>query len=325
LPALPGSRSGIERLFDQLALVGGILSQLLALGLTLLIIKLVVNSVGAVAMGLMGRLLVLPIGSAVGFLLLASTVGPLDPEMHLLLSGLGTAALLSALGPTLRHPTLRAAGLLLLLASLASLTYSTGRLLALKASLEALPREYALARLLTTLGQTFDFLGLLWVTVWLVLTRKSKNTASDPAEPIDRERVTTIARLAITLALAVTCALLAHRGQASTANFLEVVVGRAISALAREPGPLGLLNLGPSLDVVAVLVALILLTRPTHVASTCRRAMALVLLGRCAPDIPAHCALMTAGALLLIWYAPSTLPLTVSPPAATNTTEDTET
>jgi hypothetical protein len=226
--------------------------------------------------------------------------------MHLFLSVLGTTALLSCLRPALRHPTLRAAGLLILLASLASLTYSAGRLLALKASLEALPHEYAIARWLTTTGQAFDMLGLLWVMVWFVLTRKNNGAENTTTEPLEHERATTIARLALTVAVAITCALLAHRGQASSANFFEVVVSRSIAALAREPSPISPILLSPCLDVIAVLLAFILLTRPTHVANSCRWAMALVLLGRCAPDIPAHCALMTAGALLLIWYAPST-------------------
>ena len=135
LPALPGSRSGIEKVFDYLALFGGVLSQLLAIVLVLLLLKLVVSSLGTVATGLMGRLLVLPIGSAVSFLLIASTAGALEPEMHLLLAALGVGALLSCLSPALRHPTLRAAGLLLLLTAIASLTYSTGRFLALKQAL----------------------------------------------------------------------------------------------------------------------------------------------------------------------------------------------
>jgi hypothetical protein len=305
LPALPGSRSGIERVFDYLALFGGVLSQLLAIVLVLLLLKLVVSSLGTFAIGLMGRLIVLPIGSAVSFLLIASTVGPLEPEMDLLLAALGVGALVSCLSPALRHPTLRAAGLLLLLTAVASLTYSIGRFLALKASLEALPHEYFVARALTTVGLVFDALSLLWVSIWLSLSRKRALLGTKLATDPTYERVTTQARIAIAFAIAVTCALLAHRGQASTASFFEVVLGRAISALAREPSPLVFVTVSPTLDLFALLLTIVLLTRPAHVAPSCRWAMALILLGRCAADIPTHCALMTAGALLLIWYSPS--------------------
>jgi hypothetical protein len=312
LPALPGSRSGIEQLFDRLSLAGGILSQLLAVCLAFLLVQLVARSLSDFAIGVAGRLIALPIGSAVCFLLVASTIGPLDPEMHLLLAGLATGALFSSLRPTLRQPTLRAAGILLVPSALASLAYSVGRLLAFKASSEALPHEYAKAQYLTTLGLLFDVLALLWVAIWLVMAKKDDDEAASGSGVT--ERLTTTVRVAIALTLAITCALLAHRGQASTANFVEVVLSRSMTALAREPMPFGLVTLGPSLDVFAVLLALILLTRPTHVDTTCRWAMALVLLGRCAPDIPAHGALMTAGALLLLWYAPSALtPVAESP------------
>jgi len=306
LPALPGSRSGIEHLFDQLFVVGSVLSQLLAVTLALLLIKLVVASLGTFALGVEGRLMALPIGAAVGFLLVAGAVAPLDVEMHLLLSGLGTAALISCVRPALHQPTLRAAGLLVLLSALASFAYSSGRLLALKASVEALPREYAVARIIASAGQLFDFLGLVWVMAWLVLSKRVPHHRGDETgETQLHARTKSLARVTAALALGVTCALLARRGQTSTANFAEVVLARAMAALSREPSPIATAALGPCLDVVAVTFALLLLVAPKHIAFATRVAMALVLLGRCAPDIPAHCGLMTAGALLLIWHTPS--------------------
>jgi hypothetical protein len=176
----------------------------------------------------------------------------------------------------------------------------------LKASIEALPNEYYVARWLTTVGQVFDGLGLLWISVWLVLSRNSRSNPTETSEAPSWEQVTTRVRLAVALALAVTCALLSQRGQASTASFFEVVLGRAVTALAREPSPFGFVTLGPTLDLYAVFLTIILLTRPKHVSHLCRWSIALVLLGRASPDIPAHCALMTAGSLLLAWYTPGT-------------------
>lgn len=299
LPALPGSRTGIERLFDHLTYAGGLLSQLLALGLSLLIIKLIAASLGAFALGIAGRLMALPVGSAVGFLLIASTIAPLDADMHLLLAGFGTLALLSGLRPTLQQPSVRAAGLFLLLTFLASLANTGGRLLALRASIEALPRPYAIARGLATAGLALDIVSLAWLVAWLVL--------SAPKNSRNHDRYRTLAYLGISAALGICCALLGRLGRDSGANFVEIIIGRSISALGREPSPFGTTLLGPTIDVIALLFAGLLLTRPKHINCVIRWAVALLLLGRCSPDIPIHAACLTAGTLLLTWYSPSTM------------------
>jgi hypothetical protein len=294
----------IERLFDYASFVGGVLSQLLALGLTLLLVKLAIANVRAFSVGLSGRLMVLPVGTTVAFLVVASSLGPLEPEMHLLLAGLGTLALLSSLRPTLGHPPLRAGGLLLLLTSLGCLFNSSGRLLALRASIEALPREYAFARLISTVGEGFELAGVVFVCVWLLMARPPRNNESSPQEAV-QERIRTAPRVAVLIALGLTCVIVSRVGRGASANTVELVLSRALSALGREPSPHGAAAFGPFLEIVSLGLALVLLVRPRHVPAPHRIAMALVLLGRCAPDIPAHCALMTAGAWLLLWYAPT--------------------
>ncbi|MGC4066894.1 MAG: hypothetical protein QM784_20105 [Polyangiaceae bacterium] len=316
LPALPGSRFSIERLFDHVTFVGGVLSQLLAMGLTLLLIKLAIANVRAFSMGLSGRLMVLPVGTTVAFLVVASSLGPLEPEMHLLLAGLGTLAQLSSLRPTLRHPPLRAGGLMLLFSSLGSLFNSFGRLLALRASFEALPREYAVARIISTVGEGFELAAVVFVCTWLLMARPLRTAESNPTEAV-HERIKTATRVAIVVALGLTSVILARTGRAPTASTAEIILSRAVSALGREPSPHGAAILSPFLELASLGLALVLLGRPRHVAAPHRIAIALVLLGRCAPDIPAHCALMTAGAWLLLWYAPSPArPTTTDPPVA---------
>jgi hypothetical protein len=317
LPALPGSRFSIDRLFDYANFVGGVFSQLLAIGLTLLLVKLAIANVRAFSVGLSGRLMVLPVGTTVAFLVVASSLGQLEPEMHLLLAGLGTLAQLSSLGPTLGHPPLRAGGLLLLLSSLGSLFNSSGRLLALRASFEALPREYAVARVIATVGEGFEIAAILFVGLWLLMARAPRTSETGAPEEL-QERIKTATRVALACALGVTCVLVARSGRAPTASALEVVLSRAVTALGRDPSPHGAMTIGPFVEIVSLCFALFLLKRPRHVPAPHRIAMALILLGRCAPDIPAHCALITSGAWLLLWYAPSPIrPAPASPSPAT--------
>lgn len=288
IPALPGSRSGIEFVIDRMTAIGGISSQLLALLITLLLIRLIVSSIGAAAIGALERLFVLPIGAAVGFLVVAASTGALDPELHLLLAGVSSVGLLICARPSLRHPSTRAGGILLTCVLAASLCFAAARLVALRASMEALPRQYLTARWLATAGQIFDWLALLWAMLWTARSAKGPGLARVIA--------------AVTLVIAITAC--AHLGQREDASFPLVVAARAFGALTREPGSFISGLAIPASDLLGLLLSLAVLSLPERRTMVARRAMALLLLGRCSLDVPTLAGITTAGGLLLAWFTP---------------------
>jgi hypothetical protein len=290
IPALPGSRSGIEQILDRALAIGSVSSQLLALVIALLLVRLIVSSIGAAAIGALERLFVLPIGSAVGFLVVAASASTLDPELHLLLAGISSAGLLICARPALRHPSTRAGGIILALVIMASVCFATARLVALRASIEAIPQQYTVARWLATAGQVFDWLSLLWAMVWIALASRSRNLA----------RVSIVAVIVIAAALTI----LARLGQRPETSFVQVVAARAFGSLAREPSPYGASLLGPAGDLLGTLLSLVLLSERNSCNMVARRAMALLLLGRCSLDVPALAGMATAGGLLLAWFTP---------------------
>ncbi|MGE5783370.1 MAG: hypothetical protein ACM3ZE_02220 [Myxococcales bacterium] len=289
IPALPGSRSGIEVVLERTLALGGISSQLLALTLALLLVRLVTASIGAASVGALERLFVLPIGSAVGFLLVAASAGTLDPELHLLLAAVCCVGLILCARPALKHASTRSGGILLVLIAAASVCYAAARLVAIRASVDAVARNYVVARWLATSGQFFDLLSLAWVVTWMVISW----------------RVQGVLRVGIAVLITMLFALLAHAGQHQDATFIQVISARAFAALAREPGPFLPAAVFGLLDLLALTLSLGLLSlRTTHNAALLR-GMALLLLGRCSLDVPALAGMTTAGALLLAWFAPT--------------------
>lgn len=288
IPALPGSRSGIESLLDRTLALGSLSSQLLALTLTLLLVRLVVSSIGAASVGALDRLFVLPIGSAVGFLVVAASAGTLEPELHLLLAVVSGLGLVICCRSTLRHPSTRSGGILLLLVTLTSVLYGLARLVAVRASLDAVARTYLAARWLATAGQVFDLACLTWVAAWLVVSQRNQG----------------LLRVGIATALAAGLSILSQMGRGLDASFTQVVAARGLLALAREPKPFGV-ELFAHAEVMALSLSLGLIWIRNPDTSVLRRAMALLLLSRSSLDVPALAGMATAGALLLAWFSPS--------------------
>lgn len=296
IPALPGSRSGIEGLLDRTLALGSVTSQLLALTLTLLLVRLVVSSIGAASVGALDRLFVLPIGSAIGFLVVAASAGTLEPELHVLLAVVSGLGLVICSRSTLRHPSTRSGGILLVLVTLTSALYGFARLIAVRASLDAVARVYVAARCLATAGQIFDLACLAWVALWLIVSRRNQG----------------LVRVCIAIALTGGLATLAQTGSGLDSSFTQVVTSRGLLALAREPRPFGV-ELFPHAEIMALCLSLGLIWIRDADTIVVRRAMALLLLGRSSLDVPALAGMATAGALLLAWFTPSRV--TCSPPA----------
>lgn len=289
IPALPGSRSGIEVVLERTLALGGISSQLLALTLTLLLVRLITASIGAASGGALERLFILPIGSAVGFLVVAASAGTLDPELHLLLAAVCCVGLILCARPALKHTSTRSGGILLVLIAVASVCYAAARLVAIRASVDAVARSYVVARWLATSGQFFDLLSLAWVVTWLVVSWRAQG----------------VVRAGAAFLITMLFALLAHYGQHQDATFIQVISARGFAALAREPEPLLPAAVFGLLDLLALMLSLGLLSLRTLHNAALHRGMALLLLGRCSLDVPALAGMTTAGALLLAWFAPT--------------------
>lgn len=288
IPALPGSRSGIEHWLEPALAIGSVTSQLLALLITLLLIRLVVSSVGAAAIGALERLFVLPIGGSVGFFVVAASGGVLDSDLHLLLAAISGLGLLICSRSALRHASTRAGGILLLGIGAASILLATARLVAVNASLGALSHQYDQARGIASVGLLFKLLSIVWALIWTVLTSKRSVV------------------IAVATAIAFTTLLLVWGsfGLHADGHFLPVLISRMLDALIREPVPFGPVQLGPAGDWLAALLGLTLLLDPKLNNAVERRAMALLLLGQCSLDVPMLAGIATSGALLLAWFAP---------------------
>lgn len=308
IPALPGSRSGIEVVLERTLALGGISSQLLALTVALLLVRLVSASIGAASSGALERLFILPIGSAVGFLVVAASAGTLDPELHLLLAAVCCAGLVLCARPALKHVATRSGGILLVLVAVASVCYAAARLVAIRASVDAVARSYVIARWLATSGQCVDIISLGWVVTWLVISRRAQGAT----------------RVGVAFLITALLALLAHYGQHQDATFIQVISARAFAALAREPGPLLPAAVFGLLDLLALMLSLGLLSLRNPNDVVLRRGMALLLVGRCSLDVPALAGMTTAGALLLAWFAPSKALERTSVPPGRQETEHTE-
>jgi hypothetical protein len=308
LPALPGSRIGIAKLLDVMALLGAWSSQLLAILTTLLLVHLVRSTLGSHSLDTLERLILLPIAAVMALLLIAASGEGLVPELLLTCSALGTVAVLAAVRAALRNPLTRAAGLLLMLIGSANLAHTTVRLLAFDAASDsAIARVFSI-RMLSTVGHIFDALSLLWLLIWILLYSRGK------AWPM------------AATAVFVTATVVVVGHHAAGSSFLPVLLGRALSALSRSTAAyLGPQFLGPT-ELFGILLGLGVLFAPRRCPLILRASIAAALLGRAAPDIPMHAALMVASSILITLIAhiaiPPPQPLPASEPPAKPETEE---
>jgi hypothetical protein len=160
------------------------------------------------------------------------------------------------------------------------------RLLALQASGAALPKQFAVAQWLASAASGFDALALLLVILWLL-------------SHWQRGRVA----IALAAAAAVALTLVSQRGSRPGAGFSAVLVSRSLAQLHREPAsllPIGIQNVQ---EILAVLLALVLLGQPRTMRLQVRASLAMVLLARNSPDIPLCAGLLVAGALGLLVHS----------------------
>ncbi len=283
LTALPGSRSGITTWLVALERVSSVSSQLLVLVLTWMLARLVFATLRRTELGSFHRLAVVPLSAGLAFLLVASSAGPLPPELSLVLSALASLAALATLARSLARPVTRAGGIFVTLLALASSCGGLARLFALHGFEEPSTTWNQLASQFATVSTLLEALALGLLTLWLALRSKGRWA---PA-------------LAATWAFAVAISALTSGGSRSRAGLAEVLIGRSLSALLRDPAPSLPIWTRYTFEIAAPGLALFLLLNQRGGPRLLRPALALILLSRAAGDIPLHAGMLCAGALAL--------------------------
>jgi hypothetical protein len=280
-PALPGSRSGIAvwiALSDQL---GAFLSQLLAFYGLLLGTWLVLATARARHLPGWYRTASTPVAAAVIVFTALATGNPLRPWWTVWL-GVGTALLaVAAAARALGRSETRAAGFVLGAMALGALLDIAGRLVALRASEQALSALFNLGRAIATASFTCKVTSLLLVALWLTARRWR----------------TTALVLVIVLGGLVAVSLGVSHASEADASWWTVLASRALAGLMRHPAPLvapafrSMVELSLVIGAVAVLLA----RRPPRPLLAI---VALALASRGSTDIPLCAMLLTVAALM---------------------------
>ena len=282
--ALPGSRSGIDKLLEANRLLGGFWTQLLAVLIVIVSCRLAFTLWQDARFSVSHRALMTPAAATVVVLVIAASFdvlpGPHTPEISLILGIAGTLVAVLASNVSLRPMRLRASGIVLLLVATASTAQVSARLLALQASGAALPNQYAVARWLASLATLLDAFALILTATWLVMLWTRGRWA-----------------LVAVVGSAVALGQLAQRGSRPGAGLTAVLLSRSLAQLHREPSSLLPRAVQNTQELFAILIAALLVWQPRHASPEQRLCLAMVLLSRSSPDIPACCGLLVAGAL----------------------------
>lgn len=289
--ALPGSRTGLYKVLALSSLLGGFFTQLLAVLIVLVCGRLAFVTWQEPRLSNAYRFFSAPSACVVIVIVTAAcfdfVVGPSTPEISLLLGFAGTLVAVHASGVILRPTRLRASGIVLAFVGAASVAQVSARLIALQASDAALRTQYDVARGLASIATVLDALALTVTAVWLGMlwTRGGRYV------------------LLGMLGLAVTLGELAQRGSRVQSGFAEVLLSRSLAQLHREPNSYFPRVLQDTQELLALLMAVLLLSRPRNVSPQQRLSLAMVLLARSSPDIPLCSGLLVAGALGLALFA----------------------
>ncbi len=280
-PALPGSRSGIAvwiALSDQL---GAFLSQLLALYGLLLGTWLILATVRAGRLPGWYRTTSVPVAAAVMVFTALATGSPLRPGWTAWL-GVGTALFaVTAAARALSRSETRAAGFVLGAMALGALLDILGRVIAVRASEQALSALFNLGRVIATASFTCKVTSLLLVALWLAA----------------RRWLTTAIVLIVLVAGLVAVSIGVTHASDADATWWTVLVSRALAGLMRHPAPL----VAPAfrsvveLSLVLAAIAVLLARRPPRPLLAI---VALALVSRGSTDIPLCAMLLTVAALM---------------------------
>jgi len=280
-PALPGSKAGIGSVIAAADRLAAFLTQLFALGGTMLAVRLGLASLRERTLGLFYRLLAVPATGAVVTLVLASTTQPLDTRVTLLLAIVSSLLAVGAAVRCLPSPATRAAGFVLALVGAAALTRITAAVLAGRASEQALVTMFGFARAVSTFAFVLDLASLAIVGLWLTGRNWTRGALA----------------LGSMLVVAALVAWGATRGSQYDARLWQVLAARSLAELTTDPAPLVVPQLRYAVEVLAWLLAVVVLFSRQR-SAWIKAAISAALLSRATTDVPALALCLTLGALL---------------------------
>ncbi len=280
-PALPGSAAGIAGWIRASESISMLLSQLLVVSGALVVFRLLIRTLRQGELGVAYRLLAVPLGAGALTIIMAASQTPERPIMALALAVVTSFIAIAATFPTLGTPRTRAAGFVIGIVGTASFVHVLARVLAIRASEQALASLFTMAQSVSTLSFVLDVASIALVAVWLGSRSRSKAS------------VVGIALVIVSVVIAWG----AVRGSNESAPLWQVLASRSLLGMTRHPTPLVVASLRYSVEVLALLTAAVAIVIPRRNPPV-QALMALALLARTSTDIPL-CALCLLIAALL--------------------------
>ncbi len=277
--ALPGSRSGIATWIVRSDLASSLLTQSAALLGSALLVLLAIGTLAERGLPYMYRIALIPTSVVVVMLVMLAATTGLEPAGSL---ALGSACLLlsaSGAGAALRVPSTRATGMVLTLVILGA----TGQLAVRFLSMDASHRDPAWitrASWLATTGHAFDAFGIALAAARLRAEQRGRAALA----------------LVVVIALAILLSWGAMRGSLDGAPLWQVLADRAMSELTTSPIAFSTLASRTSVDVLAVLLAGVIVAWPGRI-SVGAMCAALALTARAGVDVPEAALVLSLGAL----------------------------
>jgi hypothetical protein len=280
-PALPGSRAGITRWIVRADVLANFLSQIWVVLGVLIAFRLVVATLRDRTLRVGHRVLAAPAAAAALTLIMAAAERGLSPGLSLTLAVLTSLVALAAAPATLAKPSTRALGIVIAAAGLSAFLHLLCRVLAMRASDEALASLFHTAQGLATLGFLLNLGGAAVVAVWLGARRPR----------------TVAVALVVLVAIAVLGSWGAMRGSGEGATLWQVLASRGLNELSRNPAPFVPAFLRHAEELWLLLVALAVLV-PRRGPGLVQAGFALALVGQSSADVPAAALILLLAALL---------------------------
>ncbi len=268
-PALPGWKSGIGHWIARLETTAALLSQLALVAGCSFAFWMLIEVLREHRLGIGFRIGAAPLAAAVLTTAIAASTQHLAALLSLGLSLMVGFLALGAAWTTSRSTQTRGLGLALGLVGLGAGFATMSRLLALRASTEALTSMFAVSRALATATYALGIIALVVGAVW-VSQRRRPSLAMVLGAPV---------------VLGVLGALAAQFGQSSSGDSVLVLVSRLVFELSRHPHPLlptALQQMGNTTLLLGSGAALLGGGR----SALGRAALCLALLPRAGTDIP---------------------------------------
>jgi hypothetical protein len=280
-PALPGTAAGIEGLIEASQALAAVTSVNLFFLAGMLTVWLAIASLAQPELPASYRLGVLPATATVVILGIAALIAPVEARWLLWIGVISGSVALVAVPGTLASPPSRAVGFVLLSVGIVAFLQVIARMLAVRASDEALAALFGYARVFSTLGFVLHVGALAIVGLWLAARRWAL--------------LGTVGASAIAFSLFVAWG--AAGGTQVDATALQILAARAFDELTRHPVPYVPAFIRHTVDVLTLVTVATTVgawKKPALLAT----AVSLALLGSGNADIPLCAVMLTLAALL---------------------------